>query len=1206
MSLSKIIKTNKEIVDLYLSSESVRQQVYSRLVNLLDSYTQNKEIQPDQYKILASPLVRSLIRHYHSTIVSTLDPTLQERDYSPIHTKEFIQYINKQIGKVSVTIQDLKNLTDLPTSTEQGTTTGRIDEVEDKSLSEDDSHVDISEFKNEPVDDVEELVSAILKRNEAVFRSCFELDRPYGMLYPNGAITFTVEKGKLRLKRGANKNGKSIFEQLYKAIAEGCGVGNGSLQVANDLRLAPNYKNITENSFVYYPAYLLKYALGVADDKVYRNWRTFSKALDESVSKRLLRIYKQDGFYDNIDKLESAFSCAMLILSYQARTGIKLRVSLPGKNLQASNIEKAIKSIKTYMNASVTVVSVSGYTDVVDIQILQDENEFLGKPTWAYQSMAVKINNGDAISLSEGVPMGRKVNGEIVNFKLDPSLRFSTLICAGSGAGKGVLTLSLLAAGIGSGVPIMYTDYKPDMAKIFWDLEKQYGIKTFTYDAMVKHCQGDDAPNHTLKYGMPSSLLGSLGKFAGQILYLKSLQLMCAMAEYRADNGFDESILFVFDEIEAMQLNIQRLSDAVVDLLQTYKPAKNDNPSLEYVYLKVLHDWIIEIDANINTYMNTTGRTSSTFTLFIGQTPDKEKWSDLACKLNKGRQLLLGRVTTSNTVSKIMGKGSTTSKYGLGGDGKKNIAEKELQYVTNNRFFGMYDGKTTDGANIQVFKPFLTLNTDDLDAPCWTNGLGQMYGAGDVPNEEYYANVQADHPPTDNYVGKQGTHSGIGFLGLSSMYCNGDIGKLKTNLEKGYHTTEAWFKTVGLDAKYSCVRDYMYDCSLDGIMFLENMVAYDPNKENSVKYDLSSDDLPKLYGEDNDIEVDEEVEFNIDGFNAQPTPQPTIKVEKEEEVDLADLGLEIPNDFTDSPSLEVPSDIGIEDANELEFSEEESTTPKEIYVSKQQNSIFQGGSKGNINLDFNNIKSATRLTEENSIDCTRVNTLSFRDRMLLKTPRGVEKYVSERFDRLLKDIMQRGMNVANITRVKLVHNGFYINDKLVRDGITGGVDNVQLRDIVNFQILFKRFLNLRDLYIDDIMLNALLVEYNTFENVFNSTKLERLMLISYTGSNKATVKTITRANISQTGINNIEFDNSMKSALDINKSTKSKFKGGLNGDDLHSVNLSKKQLGKASSYLNPRNKVSLTKGLFYGTLGAIGGLFGLVAMKVSRVGNKTA
>lgn len=712
---------------------------------------------------------------------------------------------------------------------------GSIKRIDESCIDIDVDNVDVSDVGYS--DDIREVVKAIINRNEAVFRGCVELDRPYGMLYEKGMLKYKIsDEGTLQLIPGV-ASGNSTFEKLYKAVIEGAGT---RLVNAPDLRNVPNGNNIVKSNIEYFPGFMFKYALGLVDNKKYSNWSGLSKALDKSIDTRLRQLMKLGLFFNNEEKIQRAYSTAILVLSYESGGVIQLRVSLPGHRIDQNRMEESIRSIMTYRNANIAIQHSMGFEDVVDIKIIQDEEKFISRPYWAYKAMKVKIQNNEKPSLNAGLPIGRKLNDEIVEYKLDPSDGFMTFVAAGSGAGKGVLTLSLVAAALGSQIPLFYMDYKPDMAPIFWDMSKQFGVNTFAFDGMSEN---DGKRTYKKSHGIPKELENDLGGFTGPLMYLRCLQLMCVIAQYRQEHGArDNGIMFIFDEIEKVQSSVKEAYAKIKSLNTAHKPKTvkgvKEEADMVYNYTSVLLDWIANVDGNLTAYTVTTGRASNTFTLFIAQSPDYGTWSSL--NLDKDIKLF-GKITNSGTVVKILGKGTSSSKYGLGGTaGGKLISEKERKYIENYRFFGMYKGKSTDSGKIDVFKPFLTLNSDDIMEKCWVGGMGKRYGAGTLSEQQYIANVAADHPGENGFTNKYGVHTGTGLLGLTSMYCNGDTEAIKNGLKASWDYVVQFFKETGLDKKYASPVDYMFDNSIDGFMTTKTMLEWSPEKDNSVILGISS------------------------------------------------------------------------------------------------------------------------------------------------------------------------------------------------------------------------------------------------------------------------------------------------------------------------------------------------------------------------------
>lgn len=966
-----------------------------------------------------------------------------------------------------------------------------VKSVSDSASDEAEEDIDVSDV--ELPDDAIEMIEAIISRLEAIYRSCLELDKPFGMLYDRGMLSYKIKDGYLNYVPGASQNGKSLFENLYRIIVEASGY---SLTCAPSLKNVPNCENIANGGYNYYPGFLFKYALGIVDGKHKKSWNAFKNELKVSLKKRVKKLYKSNLFYDNMDKIENSFVNSILVLKYEKGAGIRLRVSFPGYNIDAKKLEEGIRTIRTYNNASITILPMQGLNDVLDVQILQDEDKYLNTPAWAYQAMQVKLNNGEIPSLLDGLPIGRKVSGEGFEYKLDPSVRFMNFLAAGSGAGKGVLTLSLVSSALGSGIPVYYIDYKPDMAPIFWRAEKELGVKSFTFDAMVKRHRGESNGIQGTD-SMPKCVKNDLEEYCGAFLYLRAVQLMCAIAKYRANNGPKPS-LFVFDECQAVMEEIQSAITKTIDLMNSNKPAKGEQPNEVYQYcLKVLN-WIINVDGAINTYTITTGRKSSVLSLFIAQSADINLWKRFGTKVKIGpgdgkSVMLISRIIESGTVCKILGKGTDTSKYGLGGNISKAVSAKELGYVTNNRHFAIYDGKTTENAKITVFKPFLTLNYDDPLEHCWTDGLGKMFGAGSIDNESYIENVKEAHPGEEGYTNKYGIHTGTGMLGLASMYCGGDINKVGTNIAKGYYDCLEFFKESNLCERYSTPEEYMYDMSLDGFISVGNMIQYTKGCESdSVSY--SSEE-----GADgSEVETGFKIEDGDSGLE-KPTGVDKLKIEesmkKEQElidaVNSQNNAQEMLDKVADSVLSVSKEDVdnmgnnGKRDLDRLERALINRDISGVAEVIANNNELYSMlGKDGRLNqVDLTQTAKAAKLTRDNSLDCTNVGAgpTSWLEGIYEKTPRGSRVYFDKLFKSLLEEITANGVRPSLVTRVGLYENNMFINNKICNlNGVVGGVNDIRLVDMIKYKTLFKKFKGIKELRIDMDFVEAAMNEYKLY------------------------------------------------------------------------------------------------------------------------------
>ena len=1062
-----------------------------------------------------------------------------------------------------------------------------------------------SEGDTEGLDDmpseVDSVITSIINRISGVMKSCFELDKPYGVISKNGLISYHKDKvkGTLVIDSDQPQNGNSEMEILYKTITESAGV---NIVPASNAKFVPNYRNITGKSsksgtslFNYYPGQMLKYALGFVDGNKHTTWGAFERAIRKSIKSRLNEFYKkEDGegnneYYKYRDKIVEIYTNCLLILSYSSG-GITVRASLIGmkSNIEA-NIKNRLSMIPIMSNSSVTVYPVEGYKDVVDIQIISDLKTVLGKPSWAYKALKVKLDNNEAPSLFSGLPIGRKLNGEIVEHKLDPSSGFLMFMAAGSGSGKGVMTLSLTAAAIGSGIPLFYTDYKPDMAPIFWEMSDKLNTQIYAFDANVKHHKNNENSGYELGSTLPSYVSKNLKEYAGAFLYLRSIALMCAMADYRAQySPSDNGIFFVFDEIQAMQRLIYNAISKVQELYEESKPdeKKGGGDSEVYEYCKRVLNWAVSVDAAIDKYTVTTGRAGAVFSLFIGQNATAGLWNSIIPTVKigkKSRQLpFMSRLLTCGTVVKFMGKGTSSSNYGLGG---ANITKEELNYISEYRFFSKYLGPDASKAEVTVFKPFLTLNYDDIFAKCWINGVGKTYGYQSpgknatreqmvAANQKYIHNMQEAFPGEQGYSNEYGIHPGVGLLGLASMYCNGDIKKLSQNLGKSMATVIEYFNLSNLIAKYSSAEEYLYDMSESAWISQEDMVKYDPlrpeysdstdnngemssdtgiifDQTNKEDLDASDDIASKSDDADytffkesrkeiyNNEEADEQV-FNNDpdeGYGQNERYGQNEGYGQSEGYDKSEgYGQSEGYDQSEGyrKTVEYSKDINkiINNANSIdsEIPDGYSKAPNGEFVANRpieapfsSNQVFQTGGSGGGAIFITPEKTAKilGLTKENSLVATMneyETAQKFRGR-LFKSLWGT-KYVFKSRWKAILDCVTNNLNPDIIKRAIITEDAIAFNKmQIATVDIIGGDYDIRVEDIVDFAMTASRFKNIAELIIDTTILEAAQVEFtDVIDGMFKTFKSLNKFAVLASGYGKVT-SYMTRAEYNEKKVN---------------------------------------------------------------------------------------
>lgn len=206
-------------------------------------------------------------------------------------------------------------------------------------------------------------------------------------------------------------------------------------------------------------------------------------------------------------------------------------------------------------------------------------------PLFAYKALQALQRGGMNLSW-DNLILGRNEDGSILkNGEGSPvniSGTISHYICAGSRAGKGVLTLNLLASAIASGRPVFYNDNKPDMASLVRSLSPNaYAINAFKYDekedfyAMFRsdYRSGLNGLANVPSYA--SSVLGFakgnsdiVKETLGTMIYYRSLCLTLGLAQSIYANATSnkalgltggKGIVCVIDELNNVDLQFRQL-----------------------------------------------------------------------------------------------------------------------------------------------------------------------------------------------------------------------------------------------------------------------------------------------------------------------------------------------------------------------------------------------------------------------------------------------------------------------------------------------------------------------------------------------------------------------------------------------------------------------------------------------------------------------
>ena len=101
-----------------------------------------------------------------------------------------------------------------------------------------------------------------------------------------------------------------------------------------------------------------------------------------------------------------------------------------------------------------------------------DFSGYYGLTSFAYKTYLEYLDSGQELNFKNLFLGKNSADSLLLMNTLESEYSKSLYITAGSGGGKGVLTLNILCGLLALGCPIVYADNKPDMAAMLWRMEK--------------------------------------------------------------------------------------------------------------------------------------------------------------------------------------------------------------------------------------------------------------------------------------------------------------------------------------------------------------------------------------------------------------------------------------------------------------------------------------------------------------------------------------------------------------------------------------------------------------------------------------------------------------------------------------------------------------------------------------------------------------
>lgn len=466
------------------------------------------------------------------------------------------------------------------------------------------------------------VISILLERYSAMFASGYELNRPAGVLCSRGIIKVSGNASSVYEDSAATV---SIYELIRGYVSFVENSHRSIVQISNAIN--DGYKN---GRLVYFPNKMLEFAFGLKapsgdnqdSENTYNahanasNWDMYAKGdLRKSITKLITRstvgfvinTMEEKGLskdeYRNpeirglleqfLEYVKSCLSLCILFSEYKIsrKDGIKrvatfkLRICDPTYKLL--NIDLTPSIIKGAFMGNNGDVPFS-YQPLVqnEVCVVEYSHEFnhnlsQATPLFAYKALESIKAKGEELSWDSMI-LGMSEKGTILRslpaddtsregIKLGLNLTHN--ISAGSRAGKGVMTLNILASGIASGKNIFYLDRKPDMASLFKymapnmfvingsDWQAQYDTYN-TWNPNDMNIYLDRTPSEVTEAFEVNPSWANLG----DLVYMRALKLVVGIIMLRGSAtipdpnlGGNDGILLVVDEFTNFQASYMKM-----------------------------------------------------------------------------------------------------------------------------------------------------------------------------------------------------------------------------------------------------------------------------------------------------------------------------------------------------------------------------------------------------------------------------------------------------------------------------------------------------------------------------------------------------------------------------------------------------------------------------------------------------------------------
>ena len=726
--------------------------------------------------------------------------------------------------------------------------------------------------KDETPDD--ELIAAVDNIVTNIIYAYDKLYRPLFLNPPRGVL-FTKEngsKGIMCVGKSGEADGVKVHDIpsinffmgfVYKAILNRCPRIKEAPKVGDDgMSIKANWMHPDGTiEYNYAPHIQVRNCMGVYRDKETgklrraKTWQEFKSKISSELKPTIMAMLKRvDKSSDETIKracesIQEFYTTIFLVNEFDKDKALRMTAYNTSSSMSGdlSQIADAIRRSNFLSKATIDdykLMNNSEKNGVQDILIVTNDAKYRGEINFAYKTLGKILMSGGSIDLSHTI-VGTDLSGSPVEINLNNNAYVSIGIVAGSRSGKGVLTMSILASMLAAKCPVVYLDYKPDMAGIFWKLERKYNVPILAIDGKSSVLDGERPVRaHKAGYGSPRSLVDDLGDKLNVIPYVKGIQIMNLIGGARVAGKIpsNNKMFFVLDEAQQCSQQIAENTKAIASIRDKNKPKGKAEPTEEYKYLVKLSKVFESTTQAATTFMNTNAGSGNMSALILGQQANAAEWKGpLANLMLKCAIKFLGNGTVGG------------SQYGL------NNKIKGVGMIGTG-YFGLSTSGTPNEDNTTIIKTTLVLNDGDFNVDTMKGGKytgALLNNIKDETLKEDTINNDMIVSESNTIALEAGAQLGsanplVGFPGLIEFMgkANSDF-DLSSALNAGYRevaTILGMLGIVGPNCPYKDVESYMYSGKEDSLFtsgqldnaLANNMTIYDyikngPKDEESLE-----------------------------------------------------------------------------------------------------------------------------------------------------------------------------------------------------------------------------------------------------------------------------------------------------------------------------------------------------------------------------------